>query len=187
MGFDWITACGKMGLMVAPASPRVRHQRHGAGWYSLETEIVLPVAPAEVFPFFCDVHNLERITPPELRFRVLTPGRLEIREGTLIDYRLAFALIPQDPARPEYRQGQALGPKHRHWFRARFYQQYRLFFRYQAKARVIVYAWVNDADTRRAYGSATDAYRVFRRMIESGNPPDSWDELLKTAREITPS
>lgn len=101
-------------------------------------------------------------------------------------YRLAFELIPQDPARPEYRQGRALGPEHKHWFRAKFFQQYRLFFRYQAKARVIVYAWVNDEGTRRAYGSTTDAYRVFRRMIESGNPPDSWEELLQAAREITP-
>ena len=59
-------------------------------------------------------------------------------------YRLALDIIPQDPTRPEYRQGQALGAEHKHWFRAKFYQQYRLFFRYQASARVIVYAWVND-------------------------------------------
>ena len=100
-------------------------------------------------------------------------------------YRLALDIIPQDPTRPEYRQGQALGAEHKHWFRAKFYQQYRLFFRYQAKARVIVYAWVNDKDTLRAYGSADDAYRVFRKMLRSGNPPDSWVELLREARDIT--
>jgi toxin YhaV len=97
-------------------------------------------------------------------------------------HRLAFEIIPQDPARPEYRQGHALGSEHKHWFRAKFYQQYRLFFRYQAKARVIVYAWVNDEGTRRAYGSADDAYRVFRKMLHSGDPPDSWDELLLAAK-----
>jgi toxin YhaV len=75
-----------------------------------------------------------------------------------------------------------LGAEHKHWFRAKFYQQYRLFFRYQAKARVIVYAWVNDEGTRRAYGSADDAYRVFRKMLHSGDPPDSWDELLLAAK-----
>jgi toxin YhaV len=37
---------------------------------------------------------------------------------------------------------------------------------------------VNDAQTKRAYDSKTDAYRVFRRMLESGNPPDSWERLL---------
>lgn len=58
--------------------------------------------------------------------------------------RLAFDIIPQDPARPEYRQGNTLGADHKHWFRAKFFQQYRLFFRYHAPSRVIVFAWVND-------------------------------------------
>ena len=43
---------------------------------------------------------------------------------------LAFEVIPQDPSRTEYRQGNTLGADHRHWFRAKFVQQYRLFFRY---------------------------------------------------------
>ena len=96
--------------------------------------------------------------------------------------RLAFDVIPQDPARPEYRQGNALGNDRRHWFRAKFFQQYRLFFRYHAQTRVIVFAWVNDEDTRRAYESDDDAYRVFRRMLEGGCPPDGWDALLAEAR-----
>jgi len=96
--------------------------------------------------------------------------------------RLAFEVIPQDPARPEYRQGATLGEEHSHWFRARFFQQYRLFFRFHAKARVIVYAWVNDEDTKRAFESADDAYRVFRRMLDNGRPPTDWDQLLAEAR-----
>ena len=43
--------------------------------------------------------------------------------------KLAFDVIPQDPTRPEYRQGNTLGDDHKHWFRAKFFQQYRLFFR----------------------------------------------------------
>lgn len=83
--------------------------------------------------------------------------------------KLAFDVIPQDPTRPEYRQ-------------ARFFQQYRLFFRYHAQAKVIVYAWVNDEDTKRAYDSADDAYRVFRRMLDGGRPPSDWGQLLAEAR-----
>jgi len=96
--------------------------------------------------------------------------------------KLAFDVIPQDPARPEYRQGGALGDEHRHWFRAKFFQQYRLFFRYHAPSKVIVLAWVNDEATRRAYESSDDAYRVFRKMLESGHPPDDWNRLLAEAR-----
>ena len=96
--------------------------------------------------------------------------------------KLVFDVIPQDPTRPEYRQGNTLGDDHKHWFRAKFFQQYRLFFRYHAPSKVIVFAWVNDEDTKRAYESSDDAYRVFRKMLESGHPPDDWNQLLVEAR-----
>ena len=96
--------------------------------------------------------------------------------------KLAFDVIPQDPTRPEYRQGNTLSDEHKHWFRAKFFQQYRLFFRFHAQARVIVFAWVNDENTKRAYESADDAYRVFRRMLDSGHPPSGWAQLLAEAR-----
>jgi len=96
--------------------------------------------------------------------------------------KLAFDVVPQDPTRTEYRQGATLGDDHKHWFRAKFFQQYRLFFRYHAPSRIIVFAWVNDEDSRRAYESSDDAYRVFRKMLESGHPPDDWSQLLAEAR-----
>jgi toxin YhaV len=97
--------------------------------------------------------------------------------------KVAFDVIPQDPARPEYRQGGTLGDEHKHWFRAKFFQQYRLFFRYHAPSKVIVFAWVNDEDTQRTLESSDDAYRVFRKMLESGHPPDDWNQLLAEARK----
>jgi toxin YhaV len=96
--------------------------------------------------------------------------------------KLAFKVIPQNPARPEYRQGSTLGDDRKHWFRAKFFQQYRLFFRYHHESKIIVYAWVNDENTKRAYGSDTDAYQVFQRMLKSGNPPDDWLVLLAEAK-----
>ena len=99
--------------------------------------------------------------------------------------RLAFDVIPQDPARPEYRQGGTLGENRKHWFRARFFQQYRLFFRYHEASKVIVFAWVNDDDTKRAFESSDDAYRVFKKMLEGGHPPDDWGQLLQEAQSAT--
>ena len=96
--------------------------------------------------------------------------------------KLAFEVIPQDPARPEYRQGGTLGEEHTHWFRAKFFQQYRLFFRFHAPGKLIVFAWVNDDSTLRAYESGYVAYRVFRKMLQSGHPPDDWLALLEEAK-----
>ncbi len=97
-------------------------------------------------------------------------------------FKVAFEAIPQDPTRVEYRQGGTLGDAYKHWFRAKFFQRYRLFFRYHVQTRIIVYAWVNDEDTKRAYGSGDDAYRVFQRMLGRGNPPNDWAQLLAEAR-----
>jgi toxin YhaV len=97
--------------------------------------------------------------------------------------RLLFETIPQDPTRPEYRLDNTLGPGARHWFRAKFGgQRFRLFFRYDSRSRIVVYAWVNDSTTLRTYGSKSDAYAVFASMLRAGNPPDDWNTLLRAAK-----
>lgn len=95
---------------------------------------------------------------------------------------LVFDIIPQDPTHSKYRQGTTLGDSYKHWFRAKFFQQYRLFFRYHLESKIIVFAWVNDEDTKRAYKAQKDAYQIFKKMLNNGNPPNDWDELLKQAK-----
>jgi ligand-binding SRPBCC domain-containing protein len=64
--------------------------------FTLEQEQRLPGTPEQVFPFFADARNLEAITPPLLRFEVVTPGRIPMRVGTLIQYRLTLRGIGID-------------------------------------------------------------------------------------------
>ncbi len=99
--------------------------------------------------------------------------------------KLAFEVIPQDPTRNEYRQGTTLGNEYKHWFRAKFFQQYRLFFRYHLDSKIIVFAWVNDVSSKRAYESNTDAYRVFKKMLEDGYPANDWHDLLNESKGET--
>lgn len=64
------------------------------GMFTLETRIWLGTPLDVVFPFFADARNLERLTPPWLKFEVITPEPIAMQAGTLIDYRLRLRGVP---------------------------------------------------------------------------------------------
>lgn len=134
------------------------------------------------------IEQLNALTEEVERLKANNPNGYQQKNATkrlAAITRLAFDIIPQDPSLPEYRQGSTLGKSHKHWYRAKFFQQYRLFFRYHVSSKVLVLAWVNDEQTKRAYDSKTDAYRVFQKMLASGHPPDDWQALLKQSQQVT--
>lgn len=66
--------------------------------------------------------------------------------------KLIFDAVPSDPNREEYRQFNTMGAAFRHWRRAKIGQRFRLFFRFDSKTRLIIFAWVNDENTLRSLG-----------------------------------
>jgi len=83
--------------------------------------------------------------------------------GHIVD--LAFEKIPADPGGTQFRHGGTLGEAIRHWFRAKTgAARYRLFYRFHSRSKVIVLSWI-----------------VFAGMLEDGNPPDDWSQLLASA------
>ena len=62
--------------------------------FTLHTELWLPRPRDEIFPFFAEARNLEAITPPWLKFEVLTPAPIQMRPGALIDYRIRVHGFP---------------------------------------------------------------------------------------------
>ena len=80
--------------MTNPAEPTHLSITRAADHWRLRCESVVPRPRDEVFAFFADARNLERLTPALLRFEVLTPEPIEMREGLLIDYRLRVHGVP---------------------------------------------------------------------------------------------
>jgi len=99
--------------------------------FHFRDEILLPARLDEVFGFFADASNLENLTPPWLRFKILTESPIHMTEGTLIDYRIRWRGIPLrwrtkiESWQPPHRfvDHQISGPyrlwRHEHLFRQR--------------------------------------------------------------------
>jgi ligand-binding SRPBCC domain-containing protein len=69
------------------------HKNNQTKVRTLKSEFLVPLELASVFEFFSDIQNLDKITPPWLRFRVLTAAA-KVEKGSIIDYEMTIRGIP---------------------------------------------------------------------------------------------
>lgn len=129
----------------------------------------------------CLIEQLQKLHAAAKRAEAQDPQGFETNANVKLFNALSVLImesVPSDPGRDEYRQGNTMGAAFRHWRRAKIGRRFRLFFRFDSKAKIIIFAWVNDEHTLRSSGSKTDPYAVFQRMLERGHPPDDWSALM---------
>ena len=128
----------------------------------------------------CLIEQLQRLQIAVRRARKQDPREYASNANVKLFNALAQLMletVPSDPNREEYRQGNTMGAAFRHWRRAKMGRRFRLFFRFDSKSKLIIFAWANDESTLRSSGSKTDPYAVFQKMLERGRPPDDWAAL----------
>jgi len=133
----------------------------------------------------CVSEQLQKLQLAAERAKQQDPKGFEVNANVRLFHalsKLIFEAVPSNPNRDEYRQGNTLGPAFRHWRRAKIGRRFRLFFRFDSKSKIIIFAWVNDENTLRSSGSKSDPYAVFQRMLDKGHPPDDWATLVSASR-----
>lgn len=133
----------------------------------------------------CLIEQLQKLHAAAERTKMQDPQNAESNANVKLFNALSQLIletVPSDPNREEYRQGNTMGPAFRHWRRAKIGRRFRMFFRFDSKTRIIIYAWVNDENTLRSSGSKSDPYAVFQKMLQRGHPPDKWATLLAASK-----
>lgn len=147
------------------------------GWTLYQTRLFR----AQLRELAADVRRLREKDPDSYRSHPRAKLLRSVRDAIL-------ERVSADPAVPEFRLGNTLDPRYRHWFRVKqgLPDRYRLFFRLDVRRQVVVYVWFNDETTLREAGARTDVYTAFQRLLASGRVPDTLDELLGDAEERDP-
>lgn len=111
----------------------------------------------------CLIEQLQKLEAAVSRAKAQDPSGFESNANVKLSDALAtliLEVVPSDPNRDEYRQGNTMGPAFRHWRRAKIGRRFRLFFRFDSKTKIIIFAWVNDEHTLRSSGAKTDPFTL---------------------------
>ena len=112
----------------------------------------------------CLIEQLQKLKAAAVRAETHDPDGFESNANVKLFRALATLIldvVPSDPNREEYRQGNCMGTDFRHWRRAKIGKRFRLFFRFDSRSRIIIFAWVNDENTLLAASEQLEMHNQF--------------------------
>jgi ligand-binding SRPBCC domain-containing protein len=160
-------------------------ERGQNGLYVLTAEQWLPRPRNELFPFFAEAANLEKITPPFLHFRILTPLPIQMRQGARIDYKISLHGIPMrwrteiTVWEPPFRfvDTQIKGP-YRQWIHEHTFEERdggtlcRDRVEYRVPGGALVHTLLVERDVRTIFAYRREALaRIFSPTLTSASDP----------------
>jgi len=122
------------------------------------------------------------------RLKKILPDRYKSHPKTLLLKKVYDAIVDDVPTNPfdkKFLLGHTLGKQYAHWRRVKngLPKRHRLFFQADTGGCFrIIFAWLNVEAFLRKAGDKNDVYKVFRRLLDSGEIPDTFSELLVDAR-----
>ena len=134
----------------------------------------------------CLIEQLQKLEAAVQRAKKHDPQGFAANANVKLFNALAHLMletVPSGPDREEYRHGNTMGAAFRHWRRAKIGRRFRLFFRFDSRSKLIIFAWVYDESSLRSSGSRTDSNAVFHKMLERGRPAGDWATLRAACTE----
>ena len=129
------------------------------------------------------IEQLQKLQAAAQRAQAQDPQGFESNANVKLFNALAQLMletVPSDPNRDEYRQGNTMGPAFRHWRRAKVGRRFRLFFRFDSKAKIIIFMAMMEAQTYFAERQARADVAAFDAVMArtGGEPPREGDRIL---------
>lgn len=153
----------------------------------MDKELAEKINGWKIYTHPCFQHVYNELVNEVVALRKKNPEGYQKKAATkllAVVHKVIEEGIAIDPTSANYRQGTTLGVGNKDWSRAKFGKdRYRLFFRYSTREKIILLAWMNDSDTLRTYGSKTDSYKTFEKMLKKGHPPKDWKKLRQEAEK----
>ena len=129
------------------------------------------------------IEQLQKLQAAAQRAQAQDPQGFESNANVKLFNALAQLMletVPSDPNRDEYRQGNTMGPAFRHWRRGKVGRRFRLFFRFDSKAKIIIFMAMMEAQTYFAERQARADVAAFDAVMAraGGEPPREGDRIL---------